>query len=166
LRERREDIPDLVRFFLQRYGAELGATRPAMTDEAIQYLQQQSWHGNVRELQNVVRKALLHTRGLTIGPVDVKQAYAQSRPPQPGPSQPLAVYISELLQRAARGEIDKVHAEVIEAIERELFTQAIRLTDGNQVKAAKWLGISRHTVREKLIQFGLYHSREEPKPEA
>jgi DNA-binding NtrC family response regulator len=166
LRERREDIPSLIRYFLQRYGAELGAARLAMTDEAIQYLQHQRWYGNVRELENVVRKALLHTRGLTIGPAEVQQAYAQSRPPQPGEIQMLSGYIIQLLESAARGERQNVHAEIIDTVERELFAQAFRLANGNQAKAAKWLGISRPTMREKLIQYGLHQSRDPSTPEA
>jgi nitrogen regulation protein NR(I) len=166
LRDRREDIPALVQYFLQRHGVELGATQSSMADGAIQYLQQQPWHGNVRELENVVRKALLQTRGMTIGPADVKHAYAQSRPPQPGESQPLSNYIAELLLRASRSELDKIHAEIFEAVERELFTQAIRLSEGNQAKAAKWLGVSRPTMREKLIQFGLHQPRDTATPEA
>jgi DNA-binding NtrC family response regulator len=162
LRDRRGDIPALVRYFLQRYGRELGVTQPAMAEAAFQYLEQQPWHGNVRELENVVRKSLLHARGLTIGPVEVAHAYTQSRPPQPGESQPLASYVADLLQRAARGELEKIHAELFEACERELFAQAFKLADGNQAKAAKWLGISRPTMREKLIQFGLYHPRDNP----
>ncbi|MEI6085215.1 MAG: sigma-54 dependent transcriptional regulator [Verrucomicrobiota bacterium] len=165
LRDRREDIPALVRYFLQRYGRELGVTQPAMAEAAIQYLQQQPWHGNVRELENVVRKSLLHARGLTIGPAEVTHAYTQSRPPQPGESQPLASYVADLLQRAVRGELEKVHAELFEACERELFAQAFKLADGNQAKAAKWLGVSRPTIREKLIQFGLYHPRDANTPE-
>jgi DNA-binding NtrC family response regulator len=162
LRDRREDIPALVRYFLQRHGTDLGATRPSMTEAAIQYLQQQPWHGNVRELENVVRKSLLNTRGMAIGPAEVKHAYAQSRPPQPGESQPLTSYVAEMLQRAARGDLDKAHAEIFEAVERELFAQVIRLADGNQAKAAKWLGISRPTMHEKLVQFGLLPPRDTP----
>src|ERR1051326_7672961 len=67
LRERREDIPELVRFFIQRYAAELGSRSPSMpTPDALDYLQQQSWPGNVRELRNVVRKALLLGHGYPV----------------------------------------------------------------------------------------------------
>src|SRR5207245_1784265 len=67
LRERRDDVPELVRFFIQRYAVELGSVSPSMpTREAIDYLQQQPWPGNVRELRNVVRKALLLAHGYPI----------------------------------------------------------------------------------------------------
>src|SRR5206468_4710283 len=59
LRERLEDIPELVRYFLSRHGPELGSSSPIITDEAMQLLSQQSWPGNVRELKNAVCKALV-----------------------------------------------------------------------------------------------------------
>jgi len=161
LRDRREDIPGLVRYFLQRYGQELGAPNAAIGNDALQFLQQQPWPGNVRELENVVRKAMLLARGFTINPEIVRTALAQSRPPRPAADQTLASYVADLLGRASRGELENVHAALTEATERELYAQAIQLAQGNQAKAAKWLGISRPTMREKLIQHGLHPSRGE-----
>jgi DNA-binding protein Fis len=67
----------------------------------------------------------------------------------------MSTWIGELLAKAKRGEADRVYAKVFEGMERELFTQAIQLAHGNQAKAARWLGISRLTMREKLTAFGL-----------
>ena len=161
LRDRRDDIPALVRHFLRRYGEELGAANPVACADALQFLMQQPWHGNVRELENVVRRALLLARNKTIGPDEVRLAYAQTRPPRPAANQPLSSYIGDLLGRASRGELGNVHAELVEAVERELYTQAIQLAHGNQAKAAKWLGVSRPTMREKLIQHGVHPVRDE-----
>jgi len=160
LRNRREDVPALVRYFLQRHGAEMGVPQAVAVNDALQYLQQQSWPGNVRELENVVRRSLLLARSTTIGLEEVRKAQSQTRAPSPNANQPLAGYITELLQRAARGELENVHAEVVEAVERQLYAQAIELAHGNQAKAAKWLGVSRPTIREKLIQHGLHPSRD------
>jgi len=160
LRERRDDIPALVRHFLRRYGEELGVANPAACTDAMQYLMQQPWHGNVRELENVVRRALLLARNKTIGPDEVRLAYSQTRPPRPAENQPLPSYIGDLLGRASRGELENVHAELVEAVERELYAQAIRLAQGNQAKAAKWLGVSRPTMREKLVQHGVHPVRD------
>ncbi|MGB7793219.1 MAG: helix-turn-helix domain-containing protein, partial [Terrimicrobiaceae bacterium] len=71
----------------------------------------------------------------------------------------LAGCVSELLAAANRGELENAHAALIEAAERELFTQAIQLAQGNQAKAARWLGISRLTMREKLNRLGLHPGR-------
>jgi len=162
LRERREDIPALVRHFLQRYGAELGSPNASMAPDALNFLQQQPWPGNVRELENVVRKALLLARGFTIGPQEVQAALAQTKLPRPALNQTLAGYISDLLNRAVRGELENVSDAVTEATERELYAQAIQLAQGNQVRAAKWLGVSRPTMREKLILYGLHTKRDTP----
>src|SRR5882724_30634 len=109
LRERLEDIPELVRFFIQRYAVELGSHSPSMpTSEAMDYLQQQPWPGNVRELRNVVRKALLLAHGYPISLEIVAQALAQSQLPKPGADQSIARYVGELLARAKTGEIENV----------------------------------------------------------
>jgi DNA-binding NtrC family response regulator len=164
LRDHREDIPALVRHFLHCYGGDLGSFNASMSAEAIQFLQQQPWAGNVRELENVIRKALLLARGFTIGPDEVHAAIAQARLPRPAVDQTLASYISDLLARAVRGEFENVSDAVTEATERELYAQAIQLAQGNQVKAAKWLGVSRPTMREKLTIYGL-HAKRDANPE-
>ena len=81
LRKRPEDIPDTVRYFLARYGAELGMKEPSIHPEALRFLQQQPWRGNVRELENAVRKALLMARGYPIGLDEASRACAGSAPP-------------------------------------------------------------------------------------
>jgi len=70
--------------------------------------------------------------------------------PRPSPGQTIAGYVSELLDRAASGQLESAEAALTWDIEYELYRQAIKRADGNQVKAAKWLGVSRTTVREKL----------------
>ena len=161
LRQRSEDIADLVRYFLIRYGEELGIKDPSIHPDALRFLAEQSWPGNVRELENAVRKALLLARGYPIGLDEARRACSGS--PAPGVlSQSLAGCVAELLATASRGEIEDAHAALIEAAERELFTQAIQLAQGNQAKAARWLGISRLTMREKLTRLGLHPTRAEP----
>ena len=161
LRQRSEDIPDLVRYFLARYGAELGVKEPSVHPEALRFLADQSWPGNVRELENSVRKALLLARGYPIGLDEARRACSGS--PAPGVSDTsLAGCVAELLAAASRGELDNAHATLIECAERELFTQAIELAQGNQAKAARWLGISHLTMREKLTRLGLHPTRGEP----
>ncbi len=155
LRERREDIIPLVDYFLHRHGPALGHPSPAMTAEAKEFLRQQPWPGNVRELENVVRKALLSSPGFAIGLDTVRAAIEKTRLLQPTSNQPLAAYIRELLAAAARGEMENVASALTEVTERELYAQAIELAGGNQARAAKWLGVSRPTMREKLRAYGL-----------
>jgi DNA-binding NtrC family response regulator len=130
-----------------------------VSPDAIQLLQQQPWPGNVRELENVVRKALLLARGYMIGTEAVSQALAQTKPLHPGADQTLSAFVSDLLGRATRGELENIHEAFTQAAERELYAQAIELAQGNQAKVAKWLGVSRPTVREKLSLYSLHPKR-------
>jgi nitrogen regulation protein NR(I) len=165
LSQRPEDIPDLVKYFMQRSSAEVGVNAPSIQPEAIAFLQNQVWPGNVRELENVVRQALLLARNYPIGLEHVQEAYARTRKSILVSDQTIAGYFSELLAKAQRGEgpsgrAQGVHAKMIEEMERELFTRAIQLAQGNQARAARWLGVTRTTMREKLIHFGLHPTGE------
>ena len=152
LRERREDIPELVRYFLARYGPDFGQAQPLIQPEAIQFLQAQTWPGNVRELENAIRKMLLLSRGFAISLEHVQEAMNVPT----GPDAPtLKLLVTEALTSVQRAETGDAHARVIGVVERELFAQALQLAGGNQAKAARWLGLSRLTLREKLRAYGL-----------
>ncbi len=142
LSHRPEDIPDLVKYFMQRSCGEVGVDAPSIQPEAIAFLQNQAWPGNVRELENVVRQALLLARNYPIGLEHAREAYARTRKSVLISDQSIAGYFSELLAKAQRGEVEGVHARMSEEMERELFTRAI------------------HTMREKLIHFGLHPTGE------
>src|SRR6185436_6335590 len=150
------DIPDLVKYFLRKYAAELGVTDPSIHADAIEFLRAQTWPGNVRELENVVRKVLLLAQGYTINPDPVRAALSRASPPPDAACQTLRGYTDQLLAAAQRGELDDAHARLLHAAEKEIFSRAIELAQGNQAKAARWLGVSRLTMREKLLQFGIH----------
>jgi nitrogen regulation protein NR(I) len=160
LRQRREDIPDLIRYFLQKYGPELGNPKPSIHPEALEFLQAQGWPGNVRELENVVRKSLLLAQTYTINLGHVQAALNKPSELAGSPARPFGEYVDELLAAARRGEINDAHARALETTEREIFTRAIQQAHGNQAKAARWLGISRITMKVKLVQFGLHPGRD------
>ena len=155
LRERLEDIPALVKYFIQRSALEIGVGTPSIHREAVDFLQAQPWPGNVRELENVIRHALLLARDHPVSLTHVQQVCARTRRPLPYESHVAPHYLAEMLLKAQHGEIADVRTRVIEDIERELFAQAISLAAGNQAKAARWLGVTRTTLREKLAHFGL-----------
>jgi len=160
LRQRKEDIPELVRYFLAKYGPELGHPHPSIHPGAMEFLQSHAWHGNVRELENVMRKALLLAQGYTINVDHVRTALNRDATNADAAREPLGEYIGGLLAAAQRGEATEVHARLTESIERELFRQAIGLAHGNQAKAARWLGVSRITMKAKLVQFGFHPGTE------
>ncbi|MGA2871135.1 MAG: sigma 54-interacting transcriptional regulator, partial [Verrucomicrobiota bacterium] len=160
VRNRREDIPDLVRYFLGKHGPNLGNASPSIHPEAVEFLQSQSWPGNVRELENVIRKALLTAQGYTINLDNVRDALNKDLRETHPATGSFGQYIDELLAAALREEITGIHARVLETAERELFARAIQQARGNQAKAARWLGISRITMKAKLVQFGLHPGQE------
>src|SRR5687767_8936741 len=104
LRERREDIPALTKYFIQRFAGEIGIESPSIQTEALTLLQSQDWPGNVRELENVVRQALILARPFGISSEHIQQVLGKSRKPRPS-DQSHASYVSDLLARAERGEI-------------------------------------------------------------
>ena len=161
LSERTEDIPQLVKYALLRAAAEMDIQSPSIQPEAIAFLQNQAWPGNVRELENVVRQSLLLARGYPVSIDHVQQAYARTRKPVATPDQTIAGYLNDLLARAQNGELVGARSQMIEEMERELFTRAIQLAKGNQAKAARWLGVTRTTMREKLVHFGQHPAPEQ-----
>jgi DNA-binding NtrC family response regulator len=161
LRDRREDIPALVNHFLRRFSSELGLIIHAITPDTMTFLQQQPWSGNVRELENIVCKALLLAQSQPITTDIIRSSL--SKPPSqsiPVPDQTITQYVADLLQRAVRDELQNVESALSWDVGYELYKQAIQLAAGNQVKAAKWLGVSRPTMREKLRMYGLLSRRE------
>ena len=160
LRERVEDIPELVKYCLQRSALEIGVPSASIQPEALGFLQAQSWPGNVRELENVVRHALLLARAYPVSLEHAQQAYARIQRPPANSHQTISGYFTDLLTRARRGEVPDARTTMIEDMERELFSRVIEMASGNQAKAARWLGVSRTTMREKLIHFGLHGAGE------
>jgi two-component system nitrogen regulation response regulator GlnG len=168
LRERRADIPLLVDYFLQKLAQKnpTGAgPAKALTDEALRALESYDWPGNVRELENVMHRALVVSKGDAILTADLppeisKQPKAESRESSPGTpaSTPVSVAANDLgtiaqtLFELARRD---PKLKVIPFLEREMVIHALKETKGNQVQAAKILGITRATLRKRIEKFGI-----------
>ncbi len=150
LRDRSGDIPLLVRFFLQRLSRELGLPPVAMSRGALSCLESARLPGNVRQLQNLVRKALLRSRGYPIERPLVEELLRETDGGEgdPGWGDSLLQWCGRLLDDAASGQ-GGAHRRAIEALEGALVGEALRRSGGNISRAAVWLGLSRLTVREK-----------------
>lgn len=161
LRERSEDIPHLAAYFLRRFATELKLPSAGIQPEALHWLEVQPWPGNVRQLENVLRQAALLSRGYSISQAHLESVGAkaqESSAPDAAKSptgSSIEASIDQWLKAAKSGDSLDVHALAMEAMERVLFRRAIDLAHGNQAKAARWLNVSRQTMRDKLRAFGL-----------
>jgi DNA-binding NtrC family response regulator len=167
LRERRDDIPALVEHFLRKCASEFGLQPLSLAPGALALLQADPWPGNIRELENIIRRLILGARGLPISEDSGRRALAARGSGGSAASQSLAALAAELLAAARRGENSGAYPLLLAEAEREILAQAISAAEGNQSKAARWLGIARLTLCEKLSANGLHpeqHSDEVPQP--
>lgn len=162
LRDRREDIPHLVRYFLRRFSRELGVDPPVVADGALQFLQASPWPGNVRQLEHCVHRAVIFTRGYAIQAEDVKRALSDRDEAAGSMAPPGGVGEAEddALRRVVREFLAEAgtvaaHRTMMDRIDRILVVEALRLTGGNQTQAAKLLGLTRPTLQGRIQRFGI-----------
>ncbi|HWL08827.1 MAG TPA: sigma-54 dependent transcriptional regulator [Planctomicrobium sp.] len=160
LRDRREDIPQLAHHFLFQYGAEIGSSVQTISPEALELLTNYSWPGNIRELQNVIRSALIASTGMVLLPsflpVDILSE-ENSLPDEPltDVAEDVASWQSmpHLLDRwLTEGEHD-LYRRALEKFDRFVIGRVMRFTSGNQLRASELLGLSRVTIRNRLRTF-------------
>jgi two-component system nitrogen regulation response regulator GlnG len=162
LRERREDIRLLVNYFLKKFAKDQPGPPRSIAPVALKALEKYHWPGNVRELENIIRRALVMSKGEAILLTDLP-AEVSGQAQSGGTGAPIAVPVGEagaadvtslarqLFQWARR----EPKMRIIPAVERELVIQALKETEGNQVHAAKLLGITRATLRKRVEKFGI-----------
>jgi two-component system, NtrC family, response regulator AtoC len=137
LRERTEDIPELVRHFIDRYNKRLGLRVTGVTAAAMRALVEYPWPGNVRELENVVERAMVLTEGEQLG---VEQLPALGPTTRVDPSgSPLDLSVKRRT----------------EDLERSLIKEALERTRGNRTRAAKVLDLSHRALLYKIREYGL-----------
>jgi nitrogen regulation protein NR(I) len=155
LRERREDIPALVKYFVNRHGADLNGVAPVQP-AALKFLSAQLWPGNVRQLENVVKRMLLLAHGYTITESLARKAFTQGLPSPPAETagRTLAALCEEALAVARSEPGSGAVPTVLASVERELLARALATTAGNITQMAQLLGWSRLTVREKMKFYG------------
>ncbi len=132
LRERTGDIEHLIQYFIKIHADKNGRTIKGISKECLAKLRERSWPGNVRELQNAVERAVLFCRGDTIGIGDLVLEDFAAREAESGSDMPTTT---------------------IEEMERRLITKTLNVTNGNRTHAARSLGISIRTLRNKLKEY-------------
>jgi two-component system nitrogen regulation response regulator GlnG len=150
LRERPGDIPLLVRHFLHR----LGAGGVAVPAETLRHLEAQPWPGNVRELRNALEHAVIVAPG---GPL--RPEHFPAPRPTGGGADPLADavhrWLADRLAAKGSGPPAGLYQELLAAMESALLGDVLGRVGGNRWQAARWLGLSRATVRKKLEEYRL-----------
>jgi len=160
LRERNEDIPLLVEYFLAKICTELDSPPKRCSPEALRFLSGYAWPGNVRELENTLKRAVI----LSSDPLLTVTDFPGVRSHKGGelvPSEELSLEgIVDIKLRGSFTNMEKmesgdVYNMVLEQVERPLICFVLEKTRGNQVRAADILGINRNTLRKKITELGI-----------
>ncbi len=160
LRERREDIPLLANYFLQRHAEEHQVDTPELAPEMEDVLTSYDWPGNVRELENYMERLVVHASALKSDSVRITPDLV----PPPGKSErrwrsakPRSSDLQSLVQQLVRLGVqtlqENLHDRVVGAVERELIEQVLQQCGGVQVSAARRLGINRNTLHKKVEDY-------------
>ena len=149
LRERKEDIPLLVKFFLREASERLETEEKELSKEAKAALLKYDWPGNIRELDNVIKRACVLSSGAVIEKKDLLL--------DEDTSYSIKDFLEEKLKRYLK-DMTKItnfnlHDTVLSEVEKALISIVLRETNGNQLKTAKVLGINRNTLRTKIKEY-------------
>lgn len=137
LRERKEDIVLLINHFLEHYSREIGRNNVSISKEAMEKLISYSWRGNIRELENVVERMVILSYEDVIGTASL-------------PKELMSEEVIDNHYILPEAGLD------LENLEKDLIVQALQRTEYNQTKAAKLLGVSRHTLIYRMEKYNLY----------
>ncbi len=147
LRERRDDIIPLSKHFLKRFSTKMGKTPLSLSKEVEKLFVMHKWEGNIRELQNVIERAVILCKGNVINPEHLPISMVKGVP---------------FVEKDKPQTMDKSvlfdippHGLSLDALEKQLVTQALEKSKNNKTKAAKLLGLTRGTFRYRLQKYGL-----------
>ena len=157
LRERPEDIPELVRYFLRRFGPQINRNVQEIAPRALEKIMRHRWPGNVRELENGVQRALVVAKGNTLLAQDffLEGLEQEISGPQEQMDfeERLQLLMEPVFKELAEHSKRSLDADLMSAVEKILIKRALREKKGNQVQAAILLGISRNTLRSKIERY-------------
>ena len=152
LRERGEDLPMLVQYYLRRFSRELARDVVTIDPEALARLQAYHWPGNIRELQSVVKQSLLQARGSVLLPSFLPELSVPGAEPA---TASVNLDLEAFMRKHLQPDANDLYAEVHGQLDRLLLTRVLEYTGGSQHKAARLLGIARQTLRLKLRELGM-----------
>jgi nitrogen regulation protein NR(I) len=160
LRQRREDIPLLVDYFIRKFNNELHKSIKKVSSETMEHLMKYGWPGNVRELENAIQTAMVMSKkdvllldNFPIFSADGPVEHLGSSKEAGNSEKVLKGIIEPILKNSTR--FGKVYKEAMAALEKTLIKMALDDTGGNQINTAKLLGISRNTLRSRMKEYSL-----------
>jgi two-component system nitrogen regulation response regulator GlnG len=154
LRARGGDLDLLVEHYVGRYAREMGKDVQSVAPEAMGTLRRHDWPGNVRELQSVLRQALLNATGTVLLPEFLPPGLGPPAADAPA-DHPADAALEEFIDARVRDGSEALYAEALRRLERTLLGRVLRHTGGNQLRAARILGITRGSLRTKLRDLGI-----------
>ena len=163
LRERKEDIPELISYFLKRSNRELKKGIAGITPSAMERMTTYGWPGNVRQLENVLKRAMVLCQGEWILEDQLlfekgwEPSYAkapESYPARPG-KKSVENLVDALFDELSNEATGSAKLDMISTLEKGLIVRALQKTRGNQVQAALLLGINRSTLRGKMERYNI-----------
>ncbi|MGH7909654.1 MAG: sigma 54-interacting transcriptional regulator [Thermodesulfobacteriota bacterium] len=155
LRERKEDTPLLVECFTRRYTSQTGKDIKGVSKRFLDKLMEYDWPGNIRELENTIRKAIVFTKTpyLTSYDFNLNKLISIQETKETSFAEPLRNAVRNLLR--SRGKNGDVYGQILKEAERILLEEALNASSWNRSKAARLLGINRLTLRRKLEEYNL-----------
>ena len=169
LRERPEDILLLAHHFVKLYASGLTRGPVYLSPEVEQYLKNYSWRGNIRELENVIKRALVLASSGAILPEHLPPGIRNDSLRTTDPNQ----HLDELIHRAVREYINLSHFKkgmlydmLIENVEKHLFEILLVRHSGKQIAAAQELGINRNTLKRKIDAMNIQTKKRKPRSDS
>jgi two-component system nitrogen regulation response regulator GlnG len=156
LRERGDDLPLLVSHYVRRFSRELGREVREVAAEALERLQGYGWPGNIRELQSVLKQALLLASGPVLLPAFLPDLAGRAGEPATLPAAGEGFDLEAFVGERLGPDACDLYADVHRQVDRLFLARVLEYTGGNQHQAARLLGIARKTLRVKLRELGLH----------
>jgi two-component system nitrogen regulation response regulator GlnG len=156
LREREDDLQLLIGHYLRRFNRELGKDVKVVSPEALALLSRYPWPGNVRELQSVLKQSLLQAAGPVLLPDFLPASVTVGADcGSKSVGLPPETQLDQFIEARLRAGSQELYGEALKLLERLLLTRVLRHAGGNQVRAAKVLGITRGSLRSKIRDLGI-----------
>ncbi len=150
LRERRDDILPLANYFISKFSRNFKLPFKTLTDKAVKWLLSYNFPGNVRELENIILRAMILTTGDVIDACDLNPHLLSAK--EPNFEEAIREFVTEIFT-VEQKEKNNLYKLIVGSAERILISEVLKYCDFNQVKASKVLGIHRNTLRKKIKEY-------------